>query len=154
MDKIDFSGLKAVYINCTLKKYPQTSNTQGLMDVSANIMKKEGAEVKNLRLVDHYVPPGVSPDMTEKGWEKDEWPALFQEVSRADILVVGTPIWLGQISSETKKLIERLYSKSSEQNENGQFLYYGKVGGCVVTGNEDGIKHCAMEVLYSLQHIG
>ncbi len=72
----------------------------------------------------------------------------------ADILVIGGPIWLGDNSSETKKVIERLYAHSGELNDKGQWLYYGKVGGCLITGNEDGIKHCASNVLYSLQHIG
>jgi len=83
-----------------------------------------------------------------------DWPVLFRDIFDADILVIGTPIWLGEKSSETKKLIERLYAHSSQTKENGQGLFYGKVGGCVVTGNEDGIKHCAMGILYSLQHIG
>lgn len=61
---------------------------------------------------------------------------------------------LGDNSSQTKLLIERLYSNSGELNEKGQWAYYGKVGGCMITGNEDGVKHCAMNVLYSLQHIG
>ena len=72
----------------------------------------------------------------------------------ADILVIGGPIWLGDNSSETKKIIERLYAHSGELNDRGQWLYYGRVGGCLITGNEDGIKHCASNVLYSLQHIG
>ena len=64
------------------------------------------------------------------------------------------PIWLGDNSSETKKVIERLYACSSILNSEGQYAFYGKVGGCLITGNEDGIKHCAMNVLYSLQHVG
>lgn len=150
----DFTSIKAMYVNCTLKRSPEKSHTRGLMDVSADIMKREGVEVNHLRLVDHEVASGVYPDMTEYGWKEDEWPALFKRIFDADILVVGTPIWLGEKSSEAHKLIERLYSMSGELNDKGQYLYYGKVGGCVVTGNEDGIKHCAMGILYSLQHIG
>ncbi len=154
MDKIDFSGLKAMYVNCTLKKSPEMSHTQGLMDVSINIMKKENIQVKQIRLVDFYAASGVYPDMTEHGWEKDDWPDLFKKLFDADILVIGTPIWLGEKSSVAQKLIERLYSMSGEKNEKGQYLYYGKVGGCIITGNEDGVKHCAMGILYALQHIG
>lgn len=154
MEQPDFSGLRAMYINCTLKKSPAKSNTQGLMDLSANIMKKEGVNVDNLRFVDHEVATGVFPDMTEQGWETDEFPELFKRIIAADILIIGTPIWLGEQSSKTRKLIERLYAMSSEQNEKGQYLYYGKTGGCIITGNEDGIKHCAMGILYSLQHLG
>ncbi len=154
MDKTDFSGLKAMYVNCTLKKSPDTSHTQRLMDVSKNIMEKEGVEVDQLRLVDYDIAPGVYPDMTKHGWEKDAWPALFEKIFDADILIIGTPIWLGEKSSAAQKLIERLYGMSGIQNNKGQYLYYGKVGGCIITGNEDGIKHCAMGILYALQHLG
>lgn len=149
-----FSKLKALFINCTLKHSPRTSNTQGLMDVSIKIMKKEGVSVDTIRLVDHDVAHGVYPDMTEEGVETDEWPELYKKVESADILVIGTPIWLGEKSSVTTQLIERLYAMSTMQNDKGQYDYYGKVGGCVVTGNEDGVKHCAMSVQYALQHIG
>lgn len=154
MSKPDFSGLKAVFVNCTLKRSPETSHTRGLMDVAIRIMKNEGVGVDVIRFVDHEVAPGIYPDMTEYGWEKDEWPELFKRIIAADILVVGSPIWLGDISSETRKLIERLYSKSAETNDRDQYLYYGKVGGCIITGNEDGVKHCSSSILYALQHIG
>lgn len=154
MSQPDFSSLKAVFVNCTLKKSPELSHTDGLMQLSKNIMKKEGVKVDSIRFVDHDVAFGVYPDMTEKGWETDEWPALFKRIFDADILIIGTPIWLGEKSSVAQKLIERLYSQSGQQNEKGQYLYYGKVGGCVITGNEDGVKHCAMGMLYAMQHIG
>ncbi len=154
MEKIDFTGLRAMYVNCSLKRSPDVSHTQGLMDVSMKIMEKEGVEVSCIRLADYDIAPGVYPDMTEFGWEKDDWPILFKEIYAADILVVGSPIWLGEKSSIAHKLIERLYSMSGEKNAKGQYLYYDKVGGCIITGNEDGVKHCAMGILYSLQHIG
>ncbi len=154
MEKPDFSHLRAVFVNGTLKKSPETSHTAILMAASQRIMSQENVQVDHIRLVDHPVAPGVYPDMTEHGWEADAWPALFERIIAADILVVGTPIWLGEKSSETQKLIERLYAMSSQTNDKGQYVYYGKVGGCVVTGNEDGVKHCAMGILYALQHIG
>ncbi len=154
MNKPDFSTLKAVYVNCTLKKSPDISHTQGLMDLSIQIMEKEGVSVDRIRFVDHDVATGVYPDMKEHGWDTDEWPELFERIFAADILVVGTPIWLGEKSSIAQKLIERLYSMSGKQNDKGQYLYYGKAGGCIITGNEDGVKHCAMGILYALQHIG
>jgi len=150
----DFSKLKAVYVNCTLKKSPRQSHTDGLMQVSQNIMKKEGVSVEHIRFVDHDVAYGVYPDMTEHGVKTDEWPKLFKTIFDADILIIGTPIWLGEKSSVAQKLIERLYSMSGKTNDKGQYLFYGKVGGCVITGNEDGVKHCAMGILYALQHIG
>ena len=100
------------------------------------------------------IAPGVYPDMTEHGAASDDWPAIYERVEAADILVIGTPIWLGEKSSVCTRVIERLYGNSSQLNEQGQYAYYGKVGGCIVTGNEDGIKHCAMNILYSLQHLG
>ncbi len=72
----------------------------------------------------------------------------------ADILVLLTPIWLGDKSSVCTWGIEHVYGNSHLLNENGQWSYYGRVGGCIVTGNEDGIKHCAMNILYSIQHLG
>ncbi len=154
MPNPDFSNLKAMFVNCTLKRSPALSHTEGLMKLSQNIMKAEGVTVDTLRLVDHDVAVGVYPDMKEYGWESDEWPELFKRIFEADILVVGTPIWLGERSSEATKLIERLYGMSGMLNDKGQYLYYGKVGGCVITGNEDGAKHCAMGLLYALQHLG
>ena len=150
----DFSGLRALFINCTLKRSPERSNTDALMEVSRTIMREAGVQVSSIRPVDHAIATGVYPDMTEKGWEEDAWPEIFEEVDAADILVLGTPIWLGERSSVCSQVIERLYAMSGMTNEKGQYLYYGKVGGCVITGNEDGIKHCAMSMLYSLQHVG
>ena len=92
--------------------------------------------------------------MTEHGWDVDEWPGILDQIMAAEILVLGGPIWLGDNSSIMKQVIERLYSASSMLNDDGQYAFYGRVGGCIITGNEDGIKHCAMNILYSLQHIG
>lgn len=154
MKKPDFSNLSAIYINCTLKKSPQKSHTSTLINVSKQIMTNENVKIKEVRLVDHEVAYGVYPDMTEHGWKKDVWPKLFEEILQSDILIIGTPIWLGEKSSIAQKLIERLYAMSGKMNEKGQYVFYGKVGGCVITGNEDGAKHCAMGILYALQHIG
>jgi multimeric flavodoxin WrbA len=150
----DFTDLRALFVNCTLKPTPAISNTQGLMDISVAIMEANGVTVDQLRAVNHDLAPGVYPDMTEYGASADEWPALYERVAAADILVLGTPIWLGEKSSVCTRVIERLYGNSSQLNASGQYAYYGKVGGCLVTGNEDGVKHCAMNILYSLQHLG
>jgi multimeric flavodoxin WrbA len=150
----DFTDLRAVYINCTLKRSPEVSNTQGLADQSIAIMTRNGVEVDVIRAVDHEIATGVQADMTEHGWERDDWPAIYAKVMAADILVLLTPIWLGEKSSVATRVIERLYANSSLLNEQGQWAYYGRVGGCIVTGNEDGAKHCAMNILYSLQHLG
>lgn len=151
---MDFSDLSAVFLNCTLKKTSELSHTEGLMKISKAIMEKNGVSVEMLRPVDYDIAYGVYPDMREYGWADDEWPGIYEKVKKADIIVIGTPIWLGDKSSICAKVIERLYSSSGDLNEEGQYAYYGKVGGCIITGNEDGAKHCAMNIMYSLQHLG
>lgn len=149
-----YDDLRAVFVNCTLKRSPEVSHTDGLVDASARLMSDRGVAVDVIRAVDHDIAPGVQPDMTEHGWPVDEWPQLHARVMAADILVLAGPIWLGDNSSIMKLVIERLYSNSGDLNDAGQSAYYGRVGGALFTGNEDGVKHCAMNVLYSLQHVG
>lgn len=149
-----FDGLRALFVNATLKRSPETSHTEGLARVSSDLMQKHGVLVDHVRAVDHDIATGVWPDMTEHGAESDEWPDIFDKVLAADILVLAGPVWLGGNSSVMKRVVERLYGCSSLLNAAGQYAFYGRVGGCVITGNEDGAKHCAMNVLYSLQHLG
>jgi multimeric flavodoxin WrbA len=150
----DFSDLKALIFNCTLKRSPEVSNTEGLISISKKIMEKHGVKVDLVRPIDHDIATGVYPDMTKKGWATDEWPELYKKVQDANILIIAGPIWLGDNSSVTKCTIERLYACSGELNDKGQYAFYGKAGGCLITGNEDGAKHCSMNILYSLQHLG
>jgi len=150
----DYSDLSAVVVNCTLKRSPEASNTQALADRSIGVLTEQGVAVEVIRAIDHDIATGVQPDMTEVGWERDEWPAIFDKVMAAEILVLLSPIWLGEKSSVCTQVIERLYGNSHLLNDAGQYAYYGRVGGCLITGNEDGAKHCAMNILYSLQHLG
>ena len=152
--KTDFSDLAALYLNCTLKPTPELSHTEGLIDNSKAIMESQGVSVEVLRPVDFKIAHGVYPDMTEQGWDHDDWPRIYEKVRIANILVICSPIWLGDKSSVCTQTIERLYSSSGDLNEDGQYAYYGRVGGCLITGNEDGAKHCSMNILYSLQHLG
>ena len=154
MSANDFKGLKAVFFNGTLKRSPEVSNTEGLLTASMKLMQQNGVETELIRTIDQAIAIGVQPDMTQHGWSTDAWPEIFKKIEAADIVVVCGPIWLGDNSSEVKKLIERFYGNSGQTNQKGQYIYYGKVGGCIITGNEDGAKHCAMNVLYSLQHVG
>lgn len=153
-DAPDFSDLSAIFINATLKKSPELSHTDGLVTQSADIMRSHGVDVTELRAIDHPIATGVYPDMTEHGWEVDAWPGILDQIMDAEILVLAGPIWLGDNSSVMKQVIERIYAASGILNDAGQSAMYGKVGGCLITGNEDGIKHCAMNILYSLQHVG
>ncbi len=150
----DFSDLKAVFLNCTLKRSPELSHTEGLIRIARAILEANRVTVDVIRPVDHQIAFGVYPDMTEHGWSQDEWPPIQAKVMDADILVVCSPIWLGEKSSVCTQVIERLYSSSHHLNDRGQYAYYGRVGGCLITGNEDGVKHCSMNILYSLQHLG
>jgi len=151
---LDFSDLHALFINCTLKRSPQLSHTEALMRVSQAVMDANGVSTELVRAADLTLPPGVYPDMREHGAERDDWPGLCEKVMRANILVLGTPIWLGEESSVCRVIIERLYSESGKLNDQNQSIYYGRTGGCLITGNEDGVKHCAMSILYALQHLG
>lgn len=149
-----FSGLSAVLLNCSLAHEAKDSHTRLLLNRVKGIMSTEGIDVELIHLLEHRIGFGMVPDTTTIGDEVDDWPAIHAKVMAADILVIGTPIWLGVKSSVASLAIERLYAYSGETNEHGQYLYYGKVGGCVVTGNEDGVKACSMETLYALSHIG
>src|SRR4029450_10247298 len=120
-----FDDLTALFSNCTLKRSPERSHTEGLIAVSRSIMDRHGVQTSLLRAVDHDIATGVWPDVTEHGWERDEWPAIFQQVMGADILVLCGPIWLGDNSSVMKRVIERLDGNSHLLNEAGQYAYYG-----------------------------
>jgi hypothetical protein len=82
-----YDDLRAIFINCTLKRSPELSHTGGLIDLSRTIMEKQGVTVDVLRAVDHDIATGVWPDMTEHGWATDDWPAIYPQVLAADILV-------------------------------------------------------------------
>lgn len=151
---LDYSQLRALFINCTLQRRPHASHTELLQGAVVKLMREQGVHVEELRAIDHRIATGMSPDMTEEGWGEDAWPAIFEQVKAADILVLGTPLWLGEKTSVCTRVIERLYSSSGEYNERGQFFPYGKVAGWIVTGNEDGVKHVSMNLAFSLSHLG
>jgi multimeric flavodoxin WrbA len=150
-----YDDLRAVIFNGTTKRSPELSHTDGLLDIPRRIFERVGARIDEVRTVDHDIPPGLWPDMRDQGYDRDDFPAMYRElVAPADIVIIAGPIWLGDQSSLTRKIIERLYAYSSEINDRGQWSYYGKVGGAVTTGNEDGGKHVSAQILYALQHIG
>jgi NADPH-dependent FMN reductase len=86
----DFSDLRALFINCTLKRSPEVSNTRGLADISMEIMRRQGVTVDVVRAIDHDIATGVWPNMTEHGWARDDWPAIYELVQNAHILVLCT----------------------------------------------------------------
>jgi multimeric flavodoxin WrbA len=142
--------LKALLLNASLKSSEDISNTESLMNEAVTIFRDKGIETEMLRLADYKIAFGVSADEGNG----DEWPLILNKVKEADILILGTPIWLGEKSSLATQAIERLYGSGSMTNDKGQYIYYNKVGGVVVTGNEDGAKHASSSILYSLSHIG
>ncbi len=151
---IEPTDIRALFINTSLNRKADASHTRLLLNASAGIMEKAGVSVEHVHMAANDVPPGVYPDMTEHGWPNDEWPTVWEKVKAADILIVGTPLWLGEESSICRVLIERLYAMSGLLNDKGQSIFYNKVGGCVITGNEDGIKHAAMTIAFALNHLG
>ena len=150
-----YDDLRAVIFNGTLKRSPEPSHTDGLLAITRGILDRVGVHTHEVRTVDHAIPAGVWPDMREHGYAEDDFPELYRElVAPADIILITGPIWLGDQSSQTRKIIERLYAYSGEVNAAGQWSYYGKVGAALTTGNEDGGKHANAQILYALQHIG
>lgn len=144
------SNINVLFLNASLKDSKEMSNTEALYEQAKAIFEKEGAETESVRLADYRIDYGISPDMGNG----DEWPIILDKVKEANIVIIGTPLWLGEKSSIAKLAIERLYGSSSETNERGQAIYYNKVGGVVVTGNEDGAKNASASILYGLSHIG
>jgi multimeric flavodoxin WrbA len=110
------------------------------------------ADVKTdlLRIVDRNILPGVESNMGND----DEWPDIRKQILAADILIIATPTWLGQPSSVTQRVLERMDAMISETNKDGLPVAYNKVGGIVVTGNEDGAHHIVAVVAQALIDIG
>ncbi|MCF6139174.1 flavodoxin family protein [Pseudalkalibacillus berkeleyi] len=142
--------LHTLVLNCSLKSSDETSHTQALIDESLKIFKEHDVTYDIVRLADYNIGYGITDDTGEG----DDWPEIHEKVKAADILIIGTPLWLGEKSSIAAHAIERLYGASGHTNEKGQAIYYNKVGGVVITGNEDGAKNAARSVLYALSHIG
>ena len=142
--------LKAVLLNCTLKKSPAVSNTQALMDHVIETLEELDCRCESIRVVDYNVPFGVSSDEGEG----DEWPQILDKILPADILIIGTPIWFGVRGSVAQLVIERLDGTYNDTNEVGQYPLYNTVGGVVVTGNEDGAHDAAGTTLFNLSHLG
>lgn len=148
---IPFMGLKALFLNCTLKRSPQISNTQALIDKAVGLFSDMGVKSECIRIVDYNIPFGVSSDEGQG----DEWPLILSKIKACDILVMCSPIWFGVRSSVAQMVIERLdgtYEESDPQT--GQFPLYGKVAGVLITGNEDGAHDVAANTLFNLTHLG
>lgn len=143
--------LKALFLNCTLKKSPETSNTEAFIKNAEKIFKELEVETESVRVVDYDVKFGVTSD-EENG---DEWPRILEKVKQCDILIMATPIWRGDRGSVAKMVAERFDGVMSEDTkENGQYLTYNKVGGVMVDGNEDGAKKAISSICFDLSEHG
>ncbi len=142
--------MRAVVLNCTLKKSPEQSNTDLLAQVVIDELAKKDVEVTTFRLADHDIPPGVVTDLGDG----DEWPRIHDELLDAEILVFATPTWVGRPSSLAQRALERMDAMLSETDDDDRPVAYNRVAGVVVTGNEDGAHHVISEICGGLGDIG
>lgn len=146
--------LKALIINCTLKKSPEKSNTELLARKAIAEFEKLDVETELMRLVDLTILPGTESNMGPG----DEWGKVLAKIRAADILVIATPIWVGHTASTAQQLIERLdatfYEAALRDKETGQYVLYNKVAGVLVTGNEDGAHEVAGHIQWALGEFG
>jgi len=144
-------ALKAIALNATLKASGgEPSSTDRMLALIALAMSKDGVETETIRLADFNIKPGVSSDEGDG----DDWPAIRQKVLDADILILGTPIWLGQPSSVSKRALERMDAFLEETDDAGRMVSYGRVAAVAVVGNEDGAHHVCAELYQALNDVG
>lgn len=143
-------SLKAVTLVCTLKRSPEKSSADKLAHDLAGEFEEQGVTTEFIRLVDHVIRPGVEIDM-QNG---DEWPKIREKIMDADILIFATPTWVGQMSSEALRAIERLDAELSETDSEGRFQTYPKVAAVAIVGNEDGAHKITADILQALNDLG
>src|SRR3984885_4732937 len=144
--------LKILAFNCTLKSAHgrEKSSTDTLLKQFLEALEEHGATGEIVRAVDHNIKPGVKSDQGDG----DDWPALRKRVLDADILIIATPIWLGQPSSVAKRVLERLDAFLEETDEQGRMPSFGKVAVVAIVGNEDGAHHCHAEIYQAPNDVG
>ncbi|HWJ83635.1 MAG TPA: NAD(P)H-dependent oxidoreductase [Nocardioides sp.] len=144
------TDLKALVLVCTLKPSPDPSSSVQLGEEFLEALREHDVDGSVVRVADHPVKFGVS---TDEG-DGDAWPVIRQRMLAADILVIATPIWLGQPSAVCKMVLERLDAEISETDDEGRMETYGKVAAVAVVGNEDGAHHVTAECLQALNDTG
>jgi multimeric flavodoxin WrbA len=143
-------ALTAIALNCTLKAGSAPSSTGKLLQEVLTELKRHGVDGEIVRVADHDVKAGVTADEGPG----DAWPAIREKILAADILILGTPIWLGQPSSIAKRVLERLDAFLGETDARGRMPTFGKVAAAAVVGNEDGAHHCHAEIFQALSDVG
>ncbi|MEM8785976.1 MAG: NAD(P)H-dependent oxidoreductase, partial [Pseudomonadota bacterium] len=140
-----YDDLSVLMLNCTLTRSPNLSHTEGLLRIAEQIYQANGVKTEILRPVDYEIPAGLGLDYAGvDNYLRDDWPFIQTKIDACDILIIGTSVWLGEKSSVCNRVLERMYGYTHHFNEKGQYRDYGKTGGVLITGNEDGVKHCAM----------
>ena len=145
--------LRAVFLLATLKHKRgggEFSHTEVLSELVAENLRENGVRSEIVRLVDHNIPPGTKSNMGRG----DEWPVILKKILAADIIVFATPIWWGNHSSLMQRVIERLDELHNELLETGKSRLTNKVGGIVITGEEDGEQHITGSLSNFLLSIG
>lgn len=142
-------NLNALILNCSLKKSDEQSNTDALLKDFTNVFDSKHIKSEVIRLADYHIAYGIADDMGDG----DEWPKILEKIKQTDILILASPVWLGEKSSISKKVLERL-NGCTQTNDKGQPIFYNKVAGSVVTGNEDGAKKAAGELIFGLAQLG
>ncbi|MBO1335706.1 flavodoxin family protein [Streptomyces sp. VRA16 Mangrove soil] len=142
--------MRALSLVCTLNASPAPSSSRLLSDQVCAELDKLGVATETVRVVDHDVRPGIETDMGEG----DAWPLLRDKVLHSDILVIATPIWLGHPSSICQRVLERLNADSSQTDDQGRPLMYGKAAAVAVVGNEDGAHKVSADVFQALNDVG
>ena len=132
--------LHAVAFNCTLKgsRGKEKSSTEVLLQQLLEALEGHGVTSEIIRAVDHNILPGVEHD-EGRG---DDWPKLLKRLLAADIVILGTPIWLGQSCSVAKRVLERMDAFIYDLDGKGRMKSFGKVALVAVVGNEDGAASC------------
>lgn len=144
--------MQALALNCTLKRGDAASSTDKLLREVLEGLKRNGCDAAEgpVRVANLAILPGVTSDEGEG----DQWPDLRRRILAADILVMGTPIWLGQPSSIAKRVLERMDAFLGETDEDGRMVTFGRVVVVAVVGNEDGAHHVTAELYQALADVG
>ncbi|AXI70295.1 flavodoxin family protein [Streptomyces bacillaris] len=142
--------MRALALVCTLNASPASSSSHHLAQQVMTEFEGHGVRGEIVRVADHDVRPGIGVDLGDG----DAWPAIREKVLAADILLIATPIWLGHPSSVCQRVLERLNAESSETDDEGRPLVYGKVGAVAVVGNEDGAHKVSADVFQGLNDVG
>ena len=144
------TSLTALALCCSLKPTTEGSSTMLLAQQVLDQLAQHDVTGSAVHVLDHDVKPGVT---TDEG-EGDDWPGLRRQVLAADVLVLATPIWMGQPSSVAKRVLERLDAETAETDEEGRPTLFGKVAVVAVVGNEDGAHHVGAECYQALADVG